>query len=460
MASNSSPASPSAPARRKKSKSSAKWWIIGGLVVIVLLGVAGVAKSRKQGHGTKVFVATVERRDITQFVTATGKIEPEVEVKIAPEVSGEIVELPLQEGARVTRGQLLMRIKDDNYRYQVDQREADLAAARASAVQNNAQLIKAREDFTRSEDLFGKKLISPSDYTAARTTLEVAQANHESALAQVRRAEGLLKQAQDQLEKTVIYAPMDGTISLLAVEVGERVAGTGQFNSAEVMRVADLSNMEVVVRVNENDVVNVKVGDVARIDIDAFPNRDFRGEVTEIASTAITSGQNTQAEVTNFEVRIRVDTAGQNVRPGMSALADIETSTVRGVVTVPIQSVTVRSREENKTVEQIAADREREQRENKGEGAATAENVEERRRTEREDRDSLRRVVFVIEAGKAKLVDVETGIADTTHMQITSGLEVGQQVVSGSYATITRTLKDDMAVQIEERGSAAKSNED
>jgi len=456
MASN--PTSPPA-ARPKKKKSSAKWWIIGGGLLIGVLAAAGIAKSRAQGSGTKVFVDTAQRRDLTQFVTATGKIEPEVEVKIVPEVSGEIVELPFAEGAQVKRGELLMRVKDDNYRYQVDQREADLASARAAAVQSNAQLFKAREDFSRSEGLFRRELISPSEHTAARTSVDVAEANYESAQAQVRRAEGFLKQAEDQLEKAVIYAPMDGTISLLNVEIGERVAATGQFNAAEVMRVADLANMEVVVNVNENDVVNVKVGDVARLDVDAFPNREFRGAVTEIASTAVTSGQNTQAEVTNFEVRIRINVDGANLRPGMSALADIETATVRDVITVPIQSVTVRSREADKTVEQMATDREREQRENRGEGAATAENVEERRQREREDRDSLRRVVFVVDNGVAKLVDVKTGIADTTHMQITAGIEVGQQVVSGSYATITRTLKDGMAVQIEERRSSGSTED-
>ena len=408
-------------------------------------------KSRQSQRGTKVFVDEIATRDITQFVTATGKIEPEVEVKIAPEVSGEIVELPYAEGAQVKKGELLMRIKDDNYRYQVDQREADLAATRAAEVQSRAQLLKSQSDFKRSEDLYRKTLISDADHIAAQTNLEVAEANLESAKAQVRRAEGFLKQAQDQLSKTIIYAPMDGTISRLPVEVGERVTGTGQFNAAEVMRVADLANMEVVVRVNENDVVNVAVGNVARIDVDAFPHRKFEGEVTEIASTAITTGANSQSEVTNFEVKIRVDTDGEAIRPGMSALTDIETATVTGVVAVPIQSVTVRSREGDKTVDQLAEDMEKEKRERGGEGAATAQNESEERERLRANRESLRRVVFIVEDGKAKLIDVETGLADTTFMEIKSGLEVGQQVVSGSYATITRTLEDDMDVVIEKR---------
>lgn len=463
MANETEPLRPAtnAAARKKKSKKkSFPWlWVIGGLLV-VLLAVGAAMKSRSGEKGTKVFVEEVERKTVTQFVTATGRIEPEVEVKIAPEVSGEIVELPYAEGAQVKKGELLMRIKDDNYRYQVDQREADLAATRAAAVQSKAQLQKLKSDFTRSEDIYKKSLLSEADFIAAQTSVEVGEANQESAKAQVRRAEGFLKQAEDQLSKTIIYAPMDGTISRLPVEVGERVTGTGQFNAAEVMRVADLSNMEVVVKVNENDVVNVKIGDNARINVDAFPDREFEGSVTEIASTAVTSGANSQAEVTNFEVKIRVDADGEKLRPGMSALSDIETATVTDVIVVPIQSVTVRSREGDKTVDQLGKDQEKAKKEREGDGAATAENESTQRERERENKESLRRVVFVVEDGKAKLVDVETGIADTSYMEITSGLEEGQKVVSGSYATITRVLKDDMAVKIEKRRKAGEKAED
>jgi len=436
----------------KKKKKKTPWWIylVGG-VFVVGLTVAAAIKGRAGPQGTKVTVDEVARRDVTQFVTATGKIEPEVEVKIAPEVSGEIVELPFAEGDDVEKGELLMRIRDENYRYQVDQREADLAAARASEIQSRARLEQARDDLERSADLHEKELISFQQHRRTRTEFEVAQANFESAQAQVRRAEGLLSQARDLLDRTSIFAPMDGTISRLPVEVGERVAGTGQFNSIEVMRVADLNNMEVVVEVNENDVVNVKVGNPARIDVDAFPDREFRGEVTEIASTAMVRGQGSQAEVTNFEVKIRIDADGETLKPGMSALADIETATATDVLVVPIQSVTVRSRDGDKTVEQMARDEEKARQERSGEGAATARNEEEERERARRQRESLRRVVFVVEDGKAKLVDVETGIADTTYMEIKSGLEEGQTVVSGSFAVITRTLEDDMAVNVQKK---------
>jgi HlyD family secretion protein len=426
------------------------WLLVGGLVLIVLLGAAAVVKKKHEaGKGTVVMVERAARRTLTQYVTATGKIQPETEVKISPEVSGEIIELPFREGATVKKGDLLVSVKSDNYRYQVDQREADLASARATAVQNQAQLQKAKSDFQRADDLFKRQLLSDSDYLGARTSVDVAQANYDNAVAQIRRAEGLLKQAQDQLQKTTIYSPMDGTVSSLTSEVGERVVATGQFSGTEVMRVANLDDMEVRVNVNENDVVNVKVGDPARIMIDAYPGRRFIGTVKEIASTARTQGANTQEEVTNFQVRIRIVDKDVRLRPGMSANADIETQTVEDVVSVPIQAVTVRTREGNKTVEQLAADREKELKARKGEGAAVAENQQQQREQERADREALHRVVFVRQGDTVKMVPVETGIADTTYMEIKSGVAPDDEVVSGSFSVITRTLKDGMKVRLE-----------
>lgn len=446
---------PQSPARRSRKKSKGKWFLLGGILLVVLLGVGAYLKKGKSDNGTAVTTEEAVRRTITQYVTATGKIQPETEVKISPEVSGEIIELPFREGASVKKGDLLVALRPDNYVYLVDQREADLAAARAAAVQSQAQLQKAESDFRRIEDLYKKQLLPESEYISAKTSVEVGQANYDNALAQIRRAEGMLKQSKDQLEKTTIYSPMDGTISLLKTEVGERIAATGQYNAVEVLRVADLDNMEVRVEVNENDVVNVKVGDQAKISIDAFPGREFTGTVTEIASTATTLGANTQEQVTNFEVKIRVEDQGQPLRPGMSAVADIATETAENVISVPIQSVTVRSREGNKTVEQLAGERENAAKQ-KGEGAAAAVNMKQQRERERADREALQRVVFVVEGGTVKQVPVETGIANTTHMEIKSGLEEGQQVVSGSFATITRVLKDGMAVRVDAPKTASK----
>ncbi len=437
----------SAPAAPRRSRTL--WFVLGGILALGALGGAAYFKSKSTEKGLVVTTDKAVVRTITQLVNATGKIQPEVEVKIAPEVSGEIVELPLREGAVVKKGDLLVRIKPDNYRYQVDQREADLAATRASSVQSRAQLLKLQEDLKRSVDLFEKKLIADSEFDAAKASVEAAKAAYDNSVAQIRRAEGLLKQAQDQLEKTVIYSPMDGTVSSRTSEVGERVAGTGQFNAAEVMRVADLSNMEVRVNVNENDVVNVKVRDRARITIDAYPGRKFAGTVKEIASAARTQGLNTQEEVTNFQVKIRITDKDIALRPGMSATVDIETKTVENVVAVPIQAVTVRSREGSKTIDELAQERDKKAKETQGEGAAAAVNEKQQRERERADRESLQRVVFLRNDDSVKMVPVETGIADTTHLEIKSGLKAGDEVVSGPFSVITRSLKADSKIRIE-----------
>ena len=445
------------PAPKKSKSKKPFWFILGATVLVVVLGVAAAMKNRGEGKGTLVTTEKAVRKTITQIVTATGKIRPEVEVKISPEVAGEIIELPVKEGQQVKRGDLLVRIKPDYYQAQLEQQQAALASARAASVLSQAQLKKAEQDFKQANDLYEKKLISDSEFIAAQTNLNVARADYESSLAQIRRAEGSVTQAEDQLSKTAIYSPMDGTISSLTSEVGERVVGTGQFAGTEIMRVANLADMEVRVKVNENDIVNVKVGDPARISVDAFPNRRFNGVVKEIASAALTVGQDTQEEVTNFEVRVRITDKEVAFRPGMSANTDIETQTVTNVVAVPIQSVTVRSREGNKTIEELAADREKKVRETKGEGAAAAVNERQQREAERADREALQRVVFVVENGKVKQVPVETGIADSTHMEIKSGIAEGDEVVSGSFSVITRTLKDGMAVRVEAPKGARKA---
>jgi len=442
--------SPSAaPVNAPQKKSRTVWFVVLGLLVVALLAGGAIYKSKTS---KKVVVVTTEKavvKTIIQLVSATGKIQPEVEVKISPEVAGEIVQLPLREGASVKKGDLLIKIKPDNYQAQVEQREADLAAARASSIQNKSQLTKAQEDFKRTEDVYSKKIVTDSDFTASKTSAEVAQANYESSLANIRRAEGQLKQARDQLEKTVIYSPIDGSISSLASELGERVVATGQFAGTEVMRVANLDSMEVRVNVNENDVVNVKVGDRARVAIDAYPGRKFAGLVKEIASSAKTTGAMSQEEVTNFLVKIRISDRDVPLRPGMSANADIETKTVENVVAVPIQSVTVRSREGNQTIEQLAKDREKKAKESQGDGAASAVNERQQREGERNDRNSLQRVVFLRSGDTVKQVVVETGIADTSHLEIKSGVKEGDEIVSGSFSVITRTLKDGSRVKLE-----------
>ena len=444
------PASSSTTLRVEPPRKSRVPLIIGGLVLLLIaLSVGAYFKQKGSSAEVKVTTEKAVVKTITQLVSATGKVQPEVEVKIAPEVSGEVIKLGFREGAVVKKGELLLAIKPDFYESQVEQQEANLVAARAMSLQSKAQLSKATDDLKRNEDLFGKKLISDSEISGARTSLEVANANLENAQAQIRRTEGSLTQARDQLTKTVIFAPMDGKVTSLGTEVGERVAGTGSYGGAEVMRVADLANMEVRVNVNENDIVNVKVGDKARISIDAVPNRKFQGEVKEIGAAARVSGMNTQDEVTNFLVKIRILDKDVPLRPSMSANADIETKTVEKAVAVPIQSVTVRSRQGAKTIDEQAKDREKTASENKGEGSVAAVNEKQLRQAASSDRDNLDRVVFVRGAGTVKMVKVETGVQDTTHIEIKSGLKDGDEVVSGSFGVITRTLKDGMKVTLE-----------
>ncbi|MBM3851533.1 MAG: efflux RND transporter periplasmic adaptor subunit [Verrucomicrobia bacterium] len=434
------------PARRK---SRAMWYILGGLLLAAGLGGAAYWKSQTT---TKATVVTIEKaviKTLTQVVTATGKVQPEVEVKISTEAAGEIIEMPLKEGARVKKGDLLVRIKPDNYQAQVDQQEANLTAARAASLQAKAQLLKAQDDFRRVEDLHAKKLVSDSDHLASKTALEVAQANFENSLAQIRRTEGSLNQARDQLSKTVIYSPMEGTISAQNSEIGERVVGTGSFAGTEIMRVADLANMELRVRVNENDIVNVKLGDRAIISIDAYPGRKFNGTVSEISSSAQGSSASSQLaamsdDVTNFLVKIRISDRDVQLRPGMSATTDIETKTVENVVAVPIQSVTVRA-VGGLTTEELQKKMAKEAEKKSGSAPDAAAEKQEARR----NRESLSKVAFIRTGDSVKMQKVEVGIADNTHIEVKSGLKEGDEVVSGSYAAISRTLKDGMKVTLE-----------
>ena len=444
------PVRPSAVPAPQRKRSRRALYLVIGVVVLVAFIIAGAVKRKAERSIIHVTTEKAVVKTITQLVSATGKVQPEVEVKIAPEVSGEIIQLPLREGAPVKKGDLLVSIKPDTYRYGVDQAEASLAQTKAAYIDSKARLGKAQEDYKRSQDLFDRHLISDADITAAKTTFESAQADLESAQANIRRSEGLLKQSRDMLEKTTIYAPIDGTVSSRTSEVGERVAGTGSYGMAEVMRVADLTNMEVRVNINENDIVNVKVGDKARVTIDAFQNRKFDAVVREIGSAAKVTGQGTQDEVTNFQVKIRILDKDVPLRPGMSANADVETQTATDVVAIPIQAVTVRTREDAKTIDDLAADREKHANEIKGDGPAAAVNEKQQKQIERSDREKLNRVVFVRNGDSVKMVPVETGIADTTHMEIKAGVKVGDEVVSGSFSVVTKVLKDGMKVQVDE----------
>jgi HlyD family secretion protein len=421
------------PVRKKRRKW--KRWVVLALVLVVAGG--GVAALQRKDETVKITVSKAAVRDLTQIVSATGKIRPEVEVKISPEVAGEIIELPVVVGQHVKKADLLVRIKPDNYVARVKQQEAALSAAQADCLMRKAQMLNDELDQRRADDLFQKKLVPEAEFKAAATKAEVSRASYEASLHQIDVARSTLDQARDLMDKTVIYAPMDGTISVLNSEIGERVVATGDFAGTEVMRVANLGSMEARVEVNENDVVNVEVGDRVRILVDAYPGHQLRGTVKRIASTATVKSEGTQQEVTNFEVRVQVLDPDVQLRPGMSATVEVETGTVTKVVTVPVQSVTVRTRDGGKTPEELKEERER----NTG---ATEEQAA------RADRRQLQRVVFLKEGNKAKMRVVETGIADNNFIEVRSGVKEGEEVVSGSYTAISKDLKDGSTVKIEE----------
>lgn len=413
---------------RKKRKKIIIISIIGvvviGLAVLVFLG------SRRE---TIITVQTekIQRRTITQIVSATGKIQPETKVKINAEVSGEIIELAVREGQRVRKGQLLVRIKPDAYQAQFERAQANVAMA-------DANLSKAEAEFKRISGLYEKKLVAESD-------MDISKASYKAAKATFDQAQASLKESRETLAKTTIYSPMDGVVSQLISEIGERVSGSTFMQGTEIMTIADLSRMEARVDVGENDVVMVSKGDTARIEVDSYKDRKFVGIVTQIANTAKSTGLGTQDAVTNFEVRILINTPeGVQFRPGMSMSADIETETKQNVLSTPIQCVTVRAPKKDKTEEP-----------KEGEAQLIT--------SKKKEDEKLEEVVFVVKEGVAKTVAVKRGISNDTYVElIGEGLEE-LEVVTGPFKAINRDLEVDSKVKIDnkkERRTGASADVD
>jgi HlyD family secretion protein len=421
-------------ANGKKNKK--KLFIFSGIGVVAIVLVLVVVLGSKKDNIITVQTEKVTRRSITQVVNASGKIQPETMVKINAEVSGEITSLPVKEGDRVKKGELLVRIKPDQYQAQVDRAEAGLQSARASLSLQTANLEKAESEFKRAQELYDKKLLSDQEFIAAKTSRNAAKSQLESAQAGVRQAEASFRDARESLNKTAIYSPMAGTISQLISELGERVSGSGFTQGTQIMTVADLSMMEARVDVGENDIVTISIGDTARITIDAYPDKKFVGTVYEIANTAKSKGLGTQEEVTNFEVKIRVLNKDISLRPGMSMTADIETETKKNIVAVPIQSVTTRApkKEGEKPNEEKG-------KEQGGPGGLSMN-------------EKPVECVFIVEGGKAKMTPVKRGINDEGYVEITEGMAEDFEVVSGSYKAINRELEDGSVVKVE--NNAAK----
>ena len=399
----------------------------------------------------EVTVEEAERRSITSIVSATGRIFPETEVKISSEVAGEIIELPVVEGQRVEKGDLLVKVDPDRYETQLRQRKVSINTAEAGSLEAKAQRLQAQQDLGRVEELFTKGFVSEKELEDGRTLLEIRKVQEESAMLEIERAKSSWEEAEEALSKTVTFAPMNGTITKLGAELGERVVGTGQFAGTEILRVADLSNMEVRIEVSETDIVHVKVNDKATVEVDAMPDEEFDGWVTEISSSAANVRQDND-QLTTFEVRIRLDKPSPQLRPGMTATADIETETVNNAISVPMQSVTVRKKEDVRKALDPGVGQEDEKNrdaEDKSLISGKKRMADDRTREEkREANEDLQRIVFVLKDGKSIMREVKTGIADNTYIVIEEGIKVGEKVVSGSYRAITRQLNHDMEVKI------------
>ncbi len=416
---------------RKKNRSLL--YIILGIVALIIVFVI-IAKTRGSNGDITVETAKVTRQTIIETIDASGKVQPEKEVKISADISGEIIELTVKEGDKVKKGDLLVRIKPDQYQSAVEKAKAvvnnskaTLSNTRAAYTQSKASLEKTKITYERNKKLYDQRAISEADFQNIEADYKVAQAQVDGGADAVDGAkynlestEAALKDAQDALNKTAVYSPIDGIISKLNVELGERVVGTAQMAGTEMMRVANLHNMEVQAEVNENDIVKLKLNDTADIDIDAYRGRNFKGIVTEISNSSESSDLAVE-KITNFVVKIRIlESSYENLlgadktiptpfRPGMSANVTIHTKTAENVLSVPILAVTVRN--------------------DKGELDTSSFN-------------KGNTVVFLYNNGMVKSQKVNIGIQDVTYIQIVSGLQQGQEVVSGPYRIVSKQLKD------------------
>jgi HlyD family secretion protein len=448
-------------------KKKTLWIIIGLAVVIIFLIVLKSSGALGKEEGIKVSAEKVTKRTIIETVTASGKIYPEIEVKVSPDISGEIVELNVQEGDSVKKGQVLAKIYADIYSTQRDQAAAIVSQQEAMTANQTAQLEslkstldQAQSTYNRQKKLMDDKVISKAEFEQAETTLHTAQANYNAAIQSIRSnkasessARANLNKANKDLGRTTIVSPMNGVISLLSVKKGERVAGNSFNVGTEMMRVADMSGMEVRVDVGENDVPKVHLGDSALIEVDAYNNRKFKGIVTQIASSSkgtsqLSAGTN---DVTNYEVRIRLlPSSYQDLiesrraksfpfRPGMNASADIQTKRHENVLSVPINAVTTREKGSDKSVASGKSSFDKKDDASTDDAAAAA-------KTSSSD---LEEVVYITQTdGKVKKVVVKTDIQDINNIEITQGLKEGDQVVTGPYSTVSKTLKDGTKVKV------------
>jgi len=432
-----------------------KLLIASGVVVIIAAAVVANLMKKNGSKATEVETSPVKRQRVVETVTATGKVQPHIQVKISADVSAKITRLAVKEGDWVEKGDFLLELDRERYVAAAERTEASLKSSESEAKLAKESMLKAEKDFRRSKELFDKKLESSAAFDAVAATYQVERARYESALNSVEQARATLKQAKDDLAKTRIYAPMAGTISQLNKEVGEIALGS-QFQEDVIMIVSDLVGMEALVEVDENDVVAISLKDTANIEVDALPNTAFRGYVSEIANTAKVTGTGTADQKTEFEVKVAITglatTLGANganksvevrsarstsdLRPGMTASCDIVTETRDSTIAVPIQSVTVR------TVEQLQKKSEGK----KKNGEAIADESAQSQFTP--DKDGFVEIIFVVKNGKVEARQVKTGIQSNTHIEILDGLSEGDEVVTGSYRAISKDLENGAEVSV------------
>lgn len=436
------------------------YWIIGICIAVLLIVI--IFKFFKGAEPTKVTTEKAEKRNITESVSANGKIQPEAELKITSDVSGEIVEMLVKEGDDVKKGQLLCRIKPDIYESNlervnatVNSSKANLKTTVAQLAQAQANLANAEATFARSKKLFDQNVISQQEFDGSKAAFEAAKANvlgiTESISASdynVKSVEASLKEANTNLDKTYIYAPVDGTVSKLNVEKGERVVGVQGLQGTEILRLANLNEMEASVEVNENDIIRIHKNDTAIIEVDAYIGKKFRGIVTEVANSANTTGISID-QVTNFVVKIRMiresylDLVTEEnpapFRPGMSASVDIHTMRASNRITVPIPAVTTRSSDTTKTKEQLGDGEE---------GGDVVVKDEKEEKMNNAKKEEIKECVFVNRNGVAKMVYVTTGIQDNDYIEIKSGINVGDEVISGPYGAVSKILKDGKKIKV------------
>ena len=431
-------------------------YILAGSAIGLILLLIVLKKTGTIGNNDDskiVELAKVAQTTIVETVSATGKIQPEIEVKISSEVSGEVIALTVKEGQQVKKGDLLVRINPDLYESGVNRSVASMSTTKAGLTQADAQVKEAKASYDRSKTLFDKGIISRAEWDKAASTYEVAKANKQSAYFQVQSASATVTEARDKLGRTTIYAPADGTISLLNIELGERVLGTQQMTGTEILRIANLNNMEVEVDVNENDIVKVSIGDSAKIEVDAYMKREFKGIVTSISNSA--SAALTADQVTNFKVKVRIlKESYQDLlkgkpenyspfRPGMTATVDVITKRKESIIAIPISAVVIKD-DTTSVKKDIVAELEKEEQEKKGTAPKSDKKYE---------------CVFVKVGDKAKLRVVKTGIQDDTNIEIISGLKPGEEIIIGPYTTVSKELSSNDKVKVEsekDKNSKAK----